>query len=566
MGRGATATLERMAASLGQLQEVEPSFERAVDLPHGSVLLALPALLVSGLLSRANKYFSLPAGFYGLKTIFLLLAFLSLARIKSIEALRYHAPGEWGKLLGVDRAPEVRTLRGKLKHLADQSQAFSWSAELCEDWMGEGPEDAAVLYIDGHVRVYHGTTKTLPKHYVARQRLCLSATADYWVNAMDGQPFFVVSQAVDPGLLRVMEHDLIPRLEKDVPNQPSQQELDADPSLHRFTVVFDREGYSPAFLAAMKTKRIACLTYHKHPGEDWPEDEFLPTPVRLASGQETTMQLAERGTLLSNRLWLRQIRKLNPSGRQTAILSTDYRAPAGRLAPAMFARWSQENFFRYMRQSYNLDSLVDYRTAPIPETTRVVNPAYRAADGKVRKTVASLSRKRAEFGALNLEGEIEAKKIEAFTQRKSGLREDIEHLTIEAEAWKALRKATKRHVTYDELPKEARFDRLSTQSKHLIDTIKMVAYRAETAMAQIVRQKLTRHDDARSLLRAIYNTEADMDPDMEANTLTIRLHPLANNSSDQAVRHLCDELNKTETVFPGTNLRLIYELVSSQIH
>jgi hypothetical protein len=132
MGRGATATLERMAASVGLLSEVDPRFERAVDLPHGGVLLALPALLVGGLLSRANKYFSLPAGFHGLKTIFLLLAFLSLARIKSIEALRYHAPGEWGKLLGVDRAPEVRTIRGKLKHLADLDQAFSWSAELCK--------------------------------------------------------------------------------------------------------------------------------------------------------------------------------------------------------------------------------------------------------------------------------------------------------------------------------------------------------------------------------------------------------------------------------------------------
>jgi hypothetical protein len=143
MGRGATARLERMAASVGLLGEIEPSFERAVDLPHGGVLLALPALLVGGLLNRANKYFSLPAGFYGLKTIFLLLAFMALARIKSIEALRYHAPGEWGKLLGVDRAPEVRTIRGKLKHLADQEHAFSWSAELCQDWMAEAPEDTA---------------------------------------------------------------------------------------------------------------------------------------------------------------------------------------------------------------------------------------------------------------------------------------------------------------------------------------------------------------------------------------------------------------------------------------
>ena len=68
----------------------------------------------------------------------------------------------------------------------------------------EARREAAVLYVDGHVRVYYGNTKQLPKHYIARERLCLSATADYWVNAMDGKPFFVMSQAVDPGLLQVL--------------------------------------------------------------------------------------------------------------------------------------------------------------------------------------------------------------------------------------------------------------------------------------------------------------------------------------------------------------------------
>jgi hypothetical protein len=144
------------------------------------VLLALSALLLCGLLRHSAKYFRLPRGFYGLTPIFLLLAFMALGRLRSVEALRYYAPGEWGKLLGLDRAPEVRTLRIKLKHLADQEQAFSWSSTLCQEWMLEAPEEAAVLYVDGHVRVYHGTAKSLPKHYVARERLCLSATADYW--------------------------------------------------------------------------------------------------------------------------------------------------------------------------------------------------------------------------------------------------------------------------------------------------------------------------------------------------------------------------------------------------
>jgi len=564
MGRGATATMERLAASLGKLGAAAPRFAAALDIPKGGVLLALPALLLSGLLRHSAKYFHLPAGFYGLKTIFLLLTFMALGRLKSIEALRYYAPGEWGKLLGLDRAPEVRTLRIKLKHLADQEQAFFWSSTLCKEWMMEGPEDAAVLYVDGHVRVYHGKTKQLPKHYVARERLCLSATADYWVNAMDGQPFFVVSQAVDPGLLQVLERDIVPRLEQDIPNQPSTEQLDADPLLHRFTVVFDREGYSPVFFASMKQRRIACLTYHKYPGADWPKEEFFPTDVRLASGERTTIRLAERGTKLSNNLWVREFRKLSESGHQTTFLSTDYRAEGARLAPAMFGRWSQENFFRYMRQSFNLDGLVDYGSDRVPETIMVVNPAYRTLDGQLRKKVGLLNRKVAEFGAVNLDGEIEPSKVEAFAQRKSDLQEIIAQLKQEVDALKARRKATQRHIAYKELPEDARFDRLSTQSKHLVDTIKMIAYRAETAMVQIVRQKMTRQDDARSLLRAVYSTEVDRIPDQQAKTLTIRIHPLANTSSDHALQHLCDEINATETQFPGTDLRLIYELVSSQ--
>jgi hypothetical protein len=564
MGRGATATIERLAASLGGLDEAAPRFDPALDVSKGGVLLALPALLACGLLRHSGKYFRLPAGFYGLKTIFLLLAFMALARLKSIEALRYYAPGEWGKLLGLDRAPEVRTLRVKVKTLADQNRAFSWSSELCKEWMAEAPQEAAVLYVDGHVRVYYGNTKQLPKHYIARERLCLSATADYWVNAMDGKPFFVVSQAVDPGLLRVLECDIVPRLENDVPNQPSSDQLEADPLLHRFTVVFDREGYSPNFFVKMKDRRIACLTYRKYPGEDWPQQEFFLTDVRLSSGQLTTIRLAERGTWLGDRLWVREVRKLTESGHQTAVLSTDYKSSAARLGPAMFARWSQENFFRYMRQSYNLDGLVDYGTDIVPDATMVVNPAYRTLDGQARKKIGVLNRKIAEFGAVNLEGEIEPCEVEAFTQRKSDLQESIASLQKQIDELKALRKATKRHIPYKELPPEARFDRLSTQSKHFIDIIKMIAYRAETAMAQILRQNMTRHDDARSLLRAIYSTEVDIVPDEQTNTLTIRLHPLANTSSDLAVRHLCAELNTTETLFPGTELRLIYDLVSSK--
>jgi prepilin-type processing-associated H-X9-DG protein len=565
MGVGASNVLDRMAASVGELTAVEPVFQAVSDVPNGGVLLALPALLAIGLLHQAEKYFQLPKGYYGLESLFVMLAFLALARLPSLEQLRYWAPGEWGKLLGLDRIPEVRTVRKKLALLSDQEQVNAWSAELCAQWMGEDPAKASMLYVDGHVRVYHGSQTQLPRHYVARQKLCLRATTDYWVNAMDGQPFFLLNQAVDPGLLQVLEQQIVPRLEETIPNQPSTEELAADAKLHRFTLIFDREGYSPAFLRRMKDKRIACLTYHKYPGEDWPQEEFQTCQVRLASGTQVQMQLAERGTFLGGKLWVREIRKLTASGHQTAILATDYRTNPGPMAAAMFARWSQENFFRYMREHYGLDRLVDYGTDEIPDTIAVVNPEYRRLDGLVRSKNGKLSRKRAAFGALTLEGEIEPKKMAAFEHQKAELQEQIDTLTKELEELKAQRKAVKRHITIAELPDEERFKQLSTQSKQLIDTIKMVAYRAETAMVLMAREVMKREDDARSLLRALYCTEADLVPDEKAGTLTIRVHHQASHSADAVIRHLCNELNQTKTIFPGTSLRLRYELVSNEV-
>jgi prepilin-type processing-associated H-X9-DG protein len=564
MGVGAGNVLDRMAASMGELTAVEPVFQAVSDVPNGGVLFALPALLAVGLLHQAHKYFQLPKGYYGLESLFLMLAFLALARLPSLEQLRYCAPGEWGKLLGLDRIPEVRTVRKKLALLSDQQQANAWSAELCAQWMGEDPDQAAVLYVDGHVRVYHGHQTRLPRHYVARQKLCLRATTDYWVNAMDGQPFFVLNQAVDPGMLQVLEHEIVPRLEREIPNQPTPEQLAADATLHRFTLIFDREGYSPVFLQSLKKKRIACLTYHKYPGEDWPPEEFFPCRVQLASGACVEMDLAERGTfLVGGKVWVREIRKRTESGHQTSVLSTDYRSDPGPVAAAMFARWSQENFFKYMREHYGMDRLVDYATESIPDTTKVVNPEYRRLDGQVRSLRGHLTRKLAAFSALGLKGEIEPKKVKAFEQKKAELQEQIEALTKELDELKRQRKAVEHHITIAELPEEERFKQLSTQSKHLIDTIKMVAYRAETAMVQMAREKMRREDDARSLLRSLYSTEADLLPDENAGTLTVRVHHQANRCADEVIGHLCNELNQTETVFPGTTLRLVYELVAT---
>jgi hypothetical protein len=566
MGNAATRSLERVAAAMGALESAPIEFEATCDVAQGGVLLALPALLAAGLLRRMPEFYQLPNGFYGIESIFLLLALMALARIRSLEQLRYQAPGEWGKLLGLDRIPEVRTLRAKLKLLCqDMGRAMRWNAELAKEWIARQNDTELYFYCDGHVRVYHGDQTALPRHYVARERLCLRATTDYWVNAMDGQPFLYVNKEVDPGLIATLKQDVIPWLEANVAKTPEQeQRLAEDPRAHWFTMVFDREGYSPELFEQMGKKRIAILTYHKFPRQDWRSEEFQRHSVELAGGETVTMQLAERGTQLSNKLWLREIRKLTESGHQTSILTTNFQVPMTALAVSLFARWSQENFFRYMREHFGLDRLIEYGTEPIPDAISVVNPAWRKLDSQIRSKAGQRHRIAAQFGALALSEDPAESEVQGFQQRKGHLQEEIQVLDSEIDNLKQLRKKTEHHIAVKSLPEEDRFTRLRTERKHFIDTLKMIAYRAETSMASLLREQLARGgDDARALLRQIFQAEADLTPDLAAHTLTIRLHHLTQAAHDQAIEALLTELNATQTLFPGTNLTLVFKLGSA---
>jgi hypothetical protein len=125
------------------------------------------------------------------------------------------------------------------------------------------------------------------------------------------------------------------------------------------------------------------------------------------------------------------------------------------------------------------------------------------------------------------------------------------------------RKATPRKVTPKELPDAERFAQLRPESRHFIDTIKMIAYRAESTMAGQLADHLSRQDDLRALLRCLYTTPVNLRPDPQANTLTVEVHRLGSPLQDAAIQQVCNILTETETVFPTTQLRLIYRQVGS---
>ena len=186
-------SLDRLLAALGRLDDAAPVFAPADSLPRAGVLLAVPPLVASGVLSVARKiYGTIGPAFYGLRTTVVTYILLALLRIPRPETLKEYAPEHLGRIIGLDRMPEVKTLRRKLTRLASRKASQQFGRELAQRRVKERGRVLGFLYLDGHVRAYHGK-HTVPKGYLTRARLAVPATTDYWVNDQKGEPLFVVT-------------------------------------------------------------------------------------------------------------------------------------------------------------------------------------------------------------------------------------------------------------------------------------------------------------------------------------------------------------------------------------
>ena len=562
MGRGARDSAGRVAAATGAMTEAPPRFEEPLSaVASGGVLAALPALMKEGLLDRAGQFLSLPKGYYGLTSVLLMLAFLFMARIRNPEALRHEAPGEWGAILGLDRCPEAKTLRRKIRALASDPQRIrDWQDALAKAWIADAPDVCATLSVDGHVKVYSGRKGRLPKHFVSRQKLCLPAATGYWVNALGGRPLLCLHKDLDPTMTRALEHDILPALERLGLPGPDAPDLTAgEAAAPALTLVFDREGWSPALFGRLARRGIAVITWHKGFGGDpWPEEAFrtLRAPLHGPGGAGAVgARLAERRVTLSGGPEVRQIRRLLDSGRQVPLVTTDMHTPMERVAGALFSRWSQENFFKYMREEFGLDALAVHGLVEQDPEARVVNPAWRRCDRRIRQLRQKLGTLRNRVADL-----LRGAPSDTAVASAGTLNDEIGTLDAEREALKTRRAETPKHVTVAELDEKDRLDALPSGERLLLDIVRMIAYRAETRMMSAVAEAQGAKQRPRRPLAELFQSDADITPDPENGVLRVRILGTASDAADAAIAGLLDELNRTRTVFPGTDLRMVYEL------
>ncbi len=516
-------------------------------------LFGIPALISQGLDQFFKVFKPLPAGFYGLHHIVLILCFMALCRIKNPEQLKKHPPGELGKLLGLDRIPEVGYFRKKLKQMTDQSKSDELHSELFRSWVEEMPE--MFFYIDGHVRVYHGEQANLPKRFVSREKLCLSGTTEFWVNDQQGLPLMVVTGELNEKLKSAIE-ETIPKIKEEL----TQEVKPGEPI---FTLVVDREAYEPAwFINLWNDHRVAIITYRKNVKDKWDESLF-DNVGKQANNTNVAMQLCEMGTRLNGH-WFREIRRLSENGHQTSIITTHPSLSLHNTAIKMFSRWTQENYFKYLIENFDFDRMIEYGTEPVNQKRTIPSPDYKTLTYKIKKAREKKSRLEARiFKQIEGADTLEVDHIVHNILKNSPL---IEKITVYHEEIKDLlakRGNTPSRISIAEMPEDQRYNRLKQESKKLKNAIIMLVYRAESALYNIMPEfyKST-EKEGRVILKEIFTSDADMIPDYENKKLIIRLHSLSTPRANQAVKELCSFLNKTETCFPFTNLTLIYETVA----
>jgi transposase len=539
-GDASDRSFDRQLAYLGLLDDAAPLFREGVSVPGVGVLLALPCLVESGLLRISRKlYGEIGPAFYGLRTTLLTLLLMALLRIKRPEYLKERDPAAFGRLLGLDRAPEVKTLRRRLTRLAARHCAEQLGAELARLRVDQRGHLMGFLYIDGHVRAYHGERTISSNAYVARRHLAMPATTDYWINDSSGDPLLVITGEADAALSKAL-----PRLLGEVRQVVGER---------RVTIVFDRGGWSPKLFGMMIKDGFDVLTYRKGRCRRINERRFVRRCAEIDRRKVDYLLHDQPVRFLKGRLRLRQVTRLcdkRPSdadhhqslgparhrGRRPHVrtLATgELLQVHARRVPARCAR----------RLSHRAGGPNPHRPQSRAPRSGQGYPCSSRRSRQARRRIRSRSRR--QYRRPTMRG---FKAAHAKLGKK--LRAARDHLAQFLE----LRRSLPKRVEVRDLNERA-VVKLATERKHLTDIIKMVAYQAESDLLALLRPHYARvEQEGRTLLHELFATAGDI---LVSDTeLRITLAPLSSPHRTRAAQGLCEILDQTATIFPGSRLRM----------
>ena len=550
---------ERVLARFGLIPAAPPVFTGCARAPLAGLLLGLPALAGTGLLQTAHTvYGALPNGFYSLDTMLCESVFRALLSQARAEGAARIDPPALGRVLGLDRAPEVKTIRRKIRALAQAGTAGDWIAAMAARHVAARPEQAAVLYVDGHVRAYQGTRK-IAKTHVPRLKFPAPATVETWVSDAAGDPLLVVMAQPAASLAGELRR-LIPDLRDMVGDD------------RRVLVGFDRGGWSATLFADLHAAGFDTLTWRKGVTADIDEHAFAEHSHTDEHGRTHTWRLADTeitldiadGPRQGEVFPMRQISLFNTAAtRQMHILTTRADLTPGEIRYRMGSRWRQENHYRYARIHFDLDSHDTYRATDDDPTRMVPNPAKKPAYQQVEKARRALhsAENASDTALLDAHSPQPGTSVVLTNEMINTINADVHAAEKALDAALAAHRALPARVPLAEVNPGQQV--LDTETKLIHHAIRIAAFNTAQSLARaiVTGTGYTRADDeAHTLIRTALAGSGDIIPDH--HTLHIRLDPLPAPRHTAAIDELCHALNDTNTVYPGTSLTLRYSIKS----
>jgi len=537
---------------------LQPEYESGETVAWAGVLLGLPLLEKHRVLEVFSEVYR-TLGFwaiYGLQTVVTLMVSLALWRIKRPEQLKGFSPQDLGRVLGLPRVPEVKTVRRKLAQMADREKARGVMLKLAQVRIEQEENLLGYLYVDGHVRVYRGGYD-LGKGYSTQRHMPVRATTDTWANDRNGDPVFLVTSEVNEGLTQVLK-----------PILGEARGLDGEG--RRITVIFDRGGWSPQLFVELIRDGFDIITYRKGRTGDLAEEAFGERTT-IIEGQQVSYWLCDQaevevgngkldwGDRERHPLRMRQVTRLNrKTGHQTKVLTTRRDLEPEVVLWRMFARWRQENFFKYMLEEFAVDGIVEYGAQPVNPDLERPNPEYR----EVSKDIAALKAEilRLQGQRCELIGNVDTPTTDAsgFERYIPG-RQEAKALAEQIGEKKAqLKKLLAKREGIQERTSAGDLKRLKTERQLLATVFKIAAYRIETELVRMVAPYYARtEDEGRKLIAAALRSAADIE--VTDTELRVTLAPQSSPHRSRAIAALCSDLNKLETTAPGTSLRLVLD-------
>ena len=553
---------ERVLAAFGLLSSAPPVFTGCARAPLAGLLMTVPALAATGLLETAHAGYgaTFPNGFYSLDTMLCEGVFRALLGESRAEGATRIDPVALGRVLGLDRAPEVKTIRRKIGYLAEAGKAGDWIAAMAARHVAARPEQATVLYVDGHVRAYQGTRR-IAKTHVPRLKFPAPATVETWVADAAGDPLLVVMAEPAASLAAELRR-LIPDLRAMVGDD------------RRVLVGFDRGGWSPALFADLDAAGFDTLTWRKGKTIDIDEQQFIEhthidergrTHTWRLADTEVTLGIAE-GSRAGEVVGMRQISLFDAARtRQMHILTTRADLPAGDVRYRMGSRWRQENHYRYARMRFDFDSHDTYRASEDDQTRMVPNPAKKPAYQQVKKARRALQHAEtvADRELLAVSSPPPGVTTVLTNQMIDTINADVHATETALHVALDTHHATPARLPLAEVNPAQQV--LDTETKLIHHAIRIAAFNTAQTLARaiVTATGYTRADDeAHALTRTALAGSGDIIPDPATGTLHIRLDPLSAPRHTAAIDELCHILNDTHTTYPGTALTLRYSIKS----